>query len=92
MREQIAAALGTKTQANIAKVSKRKGMSAEGRLRIAEAQKARWAKQKNLADSPASGKKQGPARKSVVKKAASKKTGAKKAATKQAAAKTAQGS
>ena len=48
IREQIAAALGTQTKANPKSVAapKRKGMSEEGRRKIAEAQKARWAKQK----------------------------------------------
>ena len=55
----------------------RKGMSAEGRRKIAEAQKARWAKQKKAAKSVA---------KAPAKKAAAKNTASKKAPTKKAAA------
>ena len=65
----------------IAKPAKtgRKGMSEEGRRRVAEAQKARWAKQKKAAKS--AGKtpaKKVAAKKSAVKKATAKKSSAAK--------------
>ena len=77
LREQVAAAVDA-DQA-IAKPAKaaRKGMSAEGRRKIAEAQKARWAKQKKAAKSVA---------KAPAKKAEPKKTTSKKATTKKTAA------
>lgn len=61
----------------IAKGSKpvRKGMSEEGRRRVAEAQKARWAKQKKASKAAAKGQ----AKRAATTKSASKKSAAKKA-------------
>lgn len=79
LREQVNAAVDM-DQA-IAKPAKatRKGMSAEGRRKIAEAQKARWAKQKKAATVAA----KPTVKKAVVRKSvkpAAKKTAAKTAA------------
>ena len=82
MREQIAAALGTETQNRSAGRPQRKGMSEEGRRKIAEAQKARWAKQKSTANSAG---KRAPAGGTVAKKRVAKKAAAKKASGKAAA-------
>lgn len=76
LREQVAAAADADEA--IAKPTKtvRKGMSAEGRRKIAEAQKARWAKQKKAAKSVA----KAPARKVAAKKITRKKATPKKTA------------
>lgn len=77
LREHVSAAV--EADEAIAKPAKasRKGMSEEGRRRVAEAQKARWAKQKKAAKS--AGKT--PAKKVVAKKSAVKKSAAKKSYT-----------
>ncbi len=84
MRDQVAAALGVAAGARPAAQPKRKGMSEEGRRKIAEAQKARWAKQKS---EPKPAAPRATAKKAVAKKTAAKKAAAKKTATKQASAK-----
>ena len=61
------------------KPGKRKSMSAEGRLRVAEAQKARWAKQKKAAKKAARAVVAAPAKKAAKRVA---QTPAKKAAGK----------
>lgn len=73
LRNQVAGAI--QGDQEIVKTERRGGMSEEGRRRVAEAQKARWAKQKKAAKQPASK----PAKKSVAKKAASKKASGTKA-------------
>lgn len=86
IRQQIADALGSEMSAQPGRVSakstKRKGMSEEGRRKIAAAQKARWAKQKREIK-PVAKKavaKKGASNKAPAKKSAAKKTSAKKAA------------
>lgn len=51
LREQVAAAVDADQATDKPVKIARKSMSAEGRRKIAEAQKARWAKQKNAEDS-----------------------------------------
>lgn len=85
IRKQIAAALGTEAKAPAADQPKRRGMSEEGRRKIAEAQKARWAKQKSTSTAA----KRTPGKKASAKKAPSKKTVFKKSAAKQPSAKVA---
>lgn len=77
LREHVSAAV--EADEAIAEPAKtgRKGMSEEGRRRVAEAQKARWAKQKKAAKSAA---------KTPVKKVAAKKSPAKKSAAKKTSA------
>lgn len=82
MREQVAAALGAEPKARTVGRPKRKGMSEEGRRKIAEAQKARWAKQKGAVNAVS---KRGPAKKAAATKTAVKKSVAKKAAKEAAA-------
>lgn len=83
LREQVASAVDADEA--IARPAKtvRKGMSAEGRRKIAEAQKARWAKQKKAEKSAT----KAPAKKAVTKKVVSKKSAAKRTAKKAAAVK-----
>ena len=88
LREQVAAALGSDLKAPAVSQSKRKGMSEEGRRKIAEAQKARWAKQKSTvrtAPKPSLAKKTS-AKKTPAKKVAAKKTASKKSIAKSAPA------
>ena len=76
LREQVASAVDADQAIAKPTNAARKGMSAEGRRKIAEAQKARWAKQKNTAKVAAK-----PSNKrSAVKKSATKKTAVKTAA------------
>ena len=49
LRQQVASAVDADEALGEPAKSVRKGMSAEGRRKIAEAQKARWAKQKKAA-------------------------------------------
>lgn len=81
LREQVASAADADESIAIPAKPIRKGMSAEGRRKIAEAQKARWAKQKKAAKTAA---------KSPVKKVAAKKAVKKSPAKKTAAVKTAE--
>lgn len=83
LREQVAAAVDADEAINRPSRMVRKGMSAEGRRKIAEAQKARWAKQKRAEKAAA----KAPARKTAAKKSASKKVATKRP-VKTAAAKT----
>ena len=76
LRQQVAAAVDADEALEVPEKPLRKGMSAEGRRKIAEAQKARWAKQKKAAKSAA----KAPAKKAAAKKTASKKAPAKKTA------------
>ena len=74
LRQQVASAVDADEALGKPAKSVRKGMSAEGRRKIAEAQKARWAKQKKAAKAPA---KKAAAEKSVGKKMPAKKTAVK---------------
>ncbi|WP_419805982.1 hypothetical protein [Terriglobus sp.] len=76
LRQQVAAAVDADEALAKPEKAVRKGMSAEGRQKIAEAQKARWAKQNKAAKSAA----KAPAKKVAAKKTASKKAPAKKTA------------
>ena len=80
LRQQVEAAVDA-DQA-IAKPAKsvRKGMSEEGRRKIAAAQKARWAKQKKASKAAP----KSPAKKAAVKKSAGTRTSAKRVAKKAA--------
>ena len=82
LRQQVAAAEDADEALAQPAKTVRKGMSVEGRRRIAEAQKARWAKQKKAAKVPA--------KKTATKKIASKRVPAKRAGKKSAAVKTAE--
>lgn len=79
LREQVAAALDADDAVTKTAKTVRRGMSEEGRRKIAEAKKARWAKQKRASKSAA----KAPARKTAAKQTA------KKAVTKRAAKKAA---
>ena len=66
LRNQVSEAIeGEKAIVAPKKPGKRKGMSAEGRLRVAEAQKARWAKQKKAAKKAAKAVVAPPAKKAA---------------------------
>ena len=85
IREQVASTLHSEPQKpKPADRPKQRGMSEEGRLRIAEAQKARWAKQKAVPRKTAA--KKVPAKKAAVKKAAAKKFVGRPAAAKRSQA------
>jgi hypothetical protein len=60
--------------AEFAKTAKRRTMSAEGRAKIAAAQKARWAKSKRVAKKAARKAASIPAKKAVTAKAVDRKT------------------
>ncbi|MGI4757626.1 MAG: hypothetical protein ACRYGF_12355 [Janthinobacterium lividum] len=77
LRGQVAEAIEGEKQITAPKNTGR-GMSAEGRLRVAEAQKARWAKQKKAEKKAAKAVIAKPAKKVVAKKSVAKKS-AKKA-------------
>ena len=64
LRQQVAAVVDADEELAKPAESVRKGMSAEGRRKIAEAQKARWAKQKKVASSVA----KAPAKRSVLRR------------------------
>ena len=74
LRERVAAAVDADQAIAVPAKSARKGMSTEARRKIAEAQKARWAKQKKIAETIA----KAPAKKAAAKKSTSKKAPAKK--------------
>jgi hypothetical protein len=57
-----------------AKKAKRRTLSAEGRARIAAAQKARWDKSKRVAKKPTHKTASGPTKKAVTAKAVNRKT------------------
>ena len=81
LRQQVSSAVDAEEAIVKPVKAARKGMSAEGRRRVAEAQRARWAKQKRAAKS---------ATKTPTKKTTAKKRAAKKATVKKTAAKTAE--
>ena len=76
LRQQVATAIDADEAIAQPVKSARQGMSAEGRRKIAEAQRARWAKQKRIAKNAA----KLPAKKAAVKNGAGKKSPAKKTA------------
>ena len=80
LRTQVAEAIEGEKQIAAPKKA-RGGMSAEGRLRVAEAQRARWAKQKKAAKKAARALVAKPEKKAVAKKSA-KKVSSKPSATK----------
>ena len=84
LRQQVEAASDADQEIARPAKSVRKGMSDEGRRKIAAAQKARWAKQKKALKAAA----KTPAKKASAKKSTGKKAPAKRAAKKAAAIKT----
>lgn len=80
LRQQVSAAVDANEAVVQPAKAARKGMSAEGRRRVAEAQKARWARQKRAAKSAA----KAPAKKTEAKERAGRKVTAKKTAAKTA--------
>ena len=85
LRQQVAAAVDEDQAIDNPAKSIRRGMSEEGRRRVAEAQKARWAKLKKASKAET----KAPVKKAVAKKTPIKKSAAKKAASKQPAKKAA---
>ena len=80
LRQQVSAAVDADEEIAQPAKAARKGMSAEGRRRVADAQRARWAKQKRAAKSAT----KAPAKKTAAKKRAGRKATAKKTAAKTA--------
>ena len=72
LRNQVAEAIEGEKQITAPK-NTGGGMSAEGRLRVAEAQKARWAKQKKAAKKAAKAVAPNPVKKAVAKQVVAKK-------------------
>lgn len=77
LRSQVAGAI--QGDREIVGTKRRGGMSEEGRRRVAEAQKARWARQRKAAKKAAKQPAPKPAKNSVAKKTASKRASGTKA-------------
>ncbi len=90
LREQVAGVTNNSTPEDAAPKNARKGMSEEGRRRVAEAQKKRWAKLKNEARAAAKPVKKSakPVKAKVAKKTAARKGAARTSVTSAAATST----
>ncbi|GAA3756748.1 hypothetical protein [Terriglobus aquaticus] len=82
LRKQVATAVDADQAITKTAKTARRGMSEEGRRKIAEAQKARWAKQKKADNTATKASSRKTSLKQTAKKAATKKPSKKAAAAK----------